>query len=1064
MSAVRQRPALTEGPLTNGAVADGPVVPRLIRPASALWAAGWLGRALHAAMLLALTLSLGVGAGLGLLAWRLGHGPLDVTGLARWAAARHRSNATLGRVTVAWAGFEQGAGRALHIEAADIQILAPPFEVRRAVADLSVAALLHGEMVPRTVTLQGVRGTVSLGSVSADSGSETPDAALRRILATLKQPARTDLADFGPTLLRQLRTVVLDDADLALDGGPGLGTGHVLGTARFVRTPEGGVVGTAQAHLTLGTARADATVTAALAETGTRLDLTLTPIDLAALSAAPTLARLGVLQSTVSGHIVLTLTPALTPRDMDVQVSAGAGRLVLQDVSAPFEAAMLAGTARWAAAAALPAEATVSQAQVVLKSPTGGSPVTLRLTGSATNNGGTGRGEGTLTVDHVLLADMPGLWPEKWGGHARPWLVQNITAGMAHDGHAHFVVETGQDGAHPKLVGLSAGLVGEDITVHWLRPAPPVEHVQASLAMSTPDLLEITASKGQEGALQLQNGQLRITGLSFKDQEMSIDAGVAGPVPALITLLKHPALHLLSDHPIPVQRPAGMLQGKLQITLPLDNDVQFEQVGIHASGRLSGLRLGAVVAGRDLEQGDIAIDVTQDGLHASGPATVAGIASQIGLTMDFTPGAATQIVQHATLAGQTTPRQLAAAGLDPGSAMPSGTALVTADYSEQRGGQALVALRADLREAALALPGWKKPPGAGATVSGRLTLMKGRLVEIDSLRAEGPGLRIEGRAELAGNEPVRLVLNPIEIGPTRARGEIELAPAPGMPTRLNLSGTVLDLSTIFSSKPGGSGAGGSGKAPGFIADVKFDRIILAHGNSFGLVQAHAEHDGSRLRALHLQTAGPERVLADVVPESAGRRVSLHAVDAGTLFRALDLTQTIVGGTLAIQARYDDRAAGMPLSGQADLTDFHVQDAPAVGKLLQALSVFGLPEAMSGPGLKLDRLSAPFVWNGDQLYLGESTATSTSLGLTAKGKIDVAQHTLDVAGTVVPFYAVNAALGRLPVIGRLFSPERGGGLFSLSYGLHGNLANPSVAVNPLSILTPGLARRLFRLFD
>ena len=72
--------------------------------------------------------------------------------------------------------------------------------------------------------------------------------------------------------------------------------------------------------------------------------------------------------------------------------------------------------------------------------------------------------------------------------------------------------------------------------------------------------------------------------------------------------------------------------------------------------------------------------------------------------------------------------------------------------------------------------------------------------------------------------------------------------------------------------------------------------------------------------------------------------------------------------------------------------------------------------------------------------------------------------LDVNGTVVPVYALNSALGRIPLLGGLFSAERGGGLFAVNYSVRGPFDNPAVTVNPLSALTPGFLRRLFRIFD
>ena len=1065
MSSVRQRPPVPAADipiLHNPAPQRRSAEPVAIRSGYARGAAG-IGHGVRMTFLLLLTLALIAGIGVCSLAWRLGQGPLEVTAAVRWLAEhRLEQDVSVGRATIAWAGYAQGSGRAFHLELQDLTVTPPgqqPGTIQHASADLSMPALLRGQAVPRSLLLQGVRATIALdaapsgpGPVSASDPGSDPATRLRALS--------------GPVaaIVQELQSVTLEDADFVLTHA-GIGPGHVQGDAHLTRAPAGGIEGAARAHISLGHAQADTELHASSGADGTKLEVTLTPVDLAALAVVPGLDRLAPLQAPLGLHATLDLSPALLPRTLTLETRAGPGRAVVQGVGLPFEALTLAGTASWAPGSPLPVQAEVSQGTLVIRSPSGAKPTTATFKVHAARTTSMLRAEGSVMADQAAIADFSTLWPERFGGHARPWLVENITAGTVHHGHAEFVIEAGADGTHPKLTALTAGMVGDDVTIHWLRPVPPVEHVQALLSMTTPDVLEITASSGRQGTARMKDALIRMTGLSVKDQDLSMSTALEGSVPELLGLLKHPRLHLLSDHPIPVQRPAGTLAGTLDITLPLEHDLQFEQVGIHGQGRLSGLRLGGIVAGRDLDRGTITFDVTQDGLHASGPATVAGFASDVTVEMNFTHGDPALVTQHATVAGRATRAQLVAGGFDPGAFMPAGAVSIQGGYTEHQSGRAEVALRADLREAVLAGAGWKKPSGLAGVASGRLQLLHGRLTGIDELRAEAPGLRIEGRAELAGGEPSGLVLNPIEIGPTRAHGEIKLSQGPGSPVRLNLAGPVLDLSSLFGpSSPGSSAAPAGKKPPAFVADLAFDTVLLAGQRPFGQVRAHAEHDGTRLNRLQVQTGGAERVQAEITPVPGGRRLLLRAQDAGAVFAAADVTSNITGGILAIDGRFDDGRPASPLSGTLNLTSFHVQDAPVVGKLLQALSVFGLPEALDGPGLKLNLLQAPFEWSNNDVYLGESEVHSASLGLTAKGHIDLGRHTLDVTGTVVPLYVINSALGRLPVIGRLFSPEKGGGLFSLSYGLHGPLADPAVKVNPLSILTPGLARRLFRLFD
>ncbi len=84
-------------------------------------------------------------------------------------------------------------------------------------------------------------------------------------------------------------------------------------------------------------------------------------------------------------------------------------------------------------------------------------------------------------------------------------------------------------------------------------------------------------------------------------------------------------------------------------------------------------------------------------------------------------------------------------------------------------------------------------------------------------------------------------------------------------------------------------------------------------------------------------------------------------------------------------------------------------------------------------------------------------------MTAQGRIDLDDDRIDVQGTIVPAYFFNSLLGNIPLIGKLFSPEQGGGVFAARYALQGPLDDPSVSVNPLSALTPGFLRNIFGLF-
>ena len=102
----------------------------------------------------------------------------------------------------------------------------------------------------------------------------------------------------------------------------------------------------------------------------------------------------------------------------------------------------------------------------------------------------------------------------------------------------------------------------------------------------------------------------------------------------------------------------------------------------------------------------------------------------------------------------------------------------------------------------------------------------------------------------------------------------------------------------------------------------------------------------------------------------------------------------------VDADYDDTTRDHTLSGTLGINDFRISRAPVLGKLLQAVTLYGLVDALGGPGLSFSRLTAPFQFNDQALILRDARAFSPSLGLTAKGRIDRTGNRLDLEGTLV----------------------------------------------------------------
>src|SRR5262249_14242029 len=104
--------------------------------------------------------------------------------------------------------------------------------------------------------------------------------------------------------------------------------------------------------------------------------------------------------------------------------------------------------------------------------------------------------------------------------------------------------------------------------------------------------------------------------------------------------------------------------------------------------------------------------------------------------------------------------------------------------------------------------------------------------------------------------------------------------------------------------------------------------------------------------------------------------------------------------------------------------------------------------------------APIKLVDGKVTIEEGQAAGQALGVTVNGVVDLDQKKLDIEGVLVPAYSVNSALGNMPVVGNIFVSRRGEGVFALTYNIDGPFEATRVFVNPLSVIAPGLLRRIF----
>ncbi|NQV57860.1 MAG: hypothetical protein HQ503_18500 [Rhodospirillales bacterium] len=188
-------------------------------------------------------------------------------------------------------------------------------------------------------------------------------------------------------------------------------------------------------------------------------------------------------------------------------------------------------------------------------------------------------------------------------------------------------------------------------------------------------------------------------------------------------------------------------------------------------------------------------------------------------------------------------------------------------------------------------------------------------------------------------------------------------------------------------------------------------------------------------------------------------------DAGAALKVLDFNENIADGTLKIEGVYKGMKPDDPLEGTLIARDFRVLNAPLFAQLLSVASITGVLDAMRGGGLPFSIMEVPFVSAKNVLRVDNARANGISIGVTATGNLDSKTGKINVEGTLIPAFIINSALGHLPIVGPLFSGgQKCGGVFVANFSIKGNVDKLVVTTNPLTALTPGFLRNIFKVFQ
>lgn len=946
------------------------------------------------------------------------------------------------------------------------------FELIRGESDVvtSIGGVLDVDGRPQRTEMKArLDLATAVAEVSVALGDVRPDI-VTQLLPVLGFLSAFDAPISGDLAFRVTRRGGIEDATVHLTAGPGSvgipGTGRSLPLRSMVlrgATAEANLFEVAEFVLDAGGQRIAATGDLRWSDEGSRARIRfdgLNPAVLAALS--PEMAPASGIDLPLDGWVDAFMPTGVTPEKIAFGLQSDGGEVAWRDLfPEPVKVSRLeiAGSADLGAG-----RLRLDQLSVGLGGP--------RIDGSAvlqTVHGGAAV-QAQIKARDVPTNDLKRLWPKGVAKGARGWVLEHLSNGGVSEANAKVALVLSEDGPSVPMASVTGDMRINGVTAVYWDPLPPFQDVNGT-ATFTENRFDLQVTGGRYRNIRVRGGDMAFTNLGDElDREFAdIEVDVEGPLPEIIAVLDRPPLGYAEWLGVEPEKVGGQARAKLHVQLPLLQDVSLEQIQIAADADLTQVRWPDAALGQDLEDGTLTLRLDKASLDLGGRATLAGAPVKLNLHEVFAGG--TQLKATATV-DDAARRRL---GYD---LVPYLTGPVEVDVDLQgRRSRSTIVARADLSKASLAVSeaGWRKPAGIAARAQAAFTLTDGEMSAIDDFSLTAPGASIEGKATVdpATGAWRRIDAKRLRLG---ARTDLGFQLTRGADGELHVDarGASVDLAPVIEardaetadeSQPDPTKAADHGPPIAVIADI--GRVWVSDDLPIDRVSGHVIwRDGGPGPGDLSGNVGGTAPVRYVASESGGRlRVSLSGDDFGRTLKAAGLFDTIVGGPFSLTATRPigtaPGAAQAGYDGQLDVKAFRLVKAPLAARLFAAAALTGLADlASADEGLAFAGLTAPFTYGGGKLVLMPGRAYGSSVGATWRGGLDFGTDTVDVAGTLVPFYAVNRVIGAVPLLGDILTGGEGGGIFAVTYALEGPLDEPDLSVNPLSILAPGFLRGLF----
>lgn len=664
---------------------------------------------------------------------------------------------------------------------------------------------------------------------------------------------------------------------------------------------------------------------------------------------------------------------------------------------------------------------------------------------------------------NVNVATVLAFWPVELADGGRDFVSRNIVGGRGYD--ATFQIDMAAE-------DIVAGRLPNDAMelrfrfdggqFFYVSTMTPVTEGQGSAVM-VGNAMQITLDSGLIGDMRLREGFVDLPRFNPKGALARFGGRAQASAQDVMELIDMEPLAIPSQYGIDPQSISGQGDIQIEIIRPMLSNVPEEDLRFSVEADFEDVSAPTGFGEIRLNDGIVHMTANESRIVASGPVRFGPAPGHLTWTEDLTldeDEASTVFQLEATLDSAA----MDALGL-PLRRFIDGEVVIQAETLGEALEFETVRVAADLTRATIEMPGeiWAKPSGADAQAEfSFVTSADGERV-IDYVEAQAEGLELQGSVRLAADGRLidarfeRLFIEEfLDAGIAVTRnGSLD------GPLSIDVVGRFLDVRNILPNMLDMSGGGGS--PPPIGLNVIIDTVRTSDEVSYENVSLTWESNELGEESLNVSGDGPDgQFITTMAAAGSGepRQFTMQSPDFGRLLRLFGVFENVSDGVVRI-------SGSLPPAGSEGITrinleadNFTLIRMPVLARILAAGSFEGLGALLNGDGISFDTLRADIALEDGLMMVAEARAAGPSLGVTTNGSVDLDGEMIALDGVLAPSYGVNSLLGNLPLVGDILVSRPGEGVIGVTFSVEGPFDGPTVFANPLSVLAPGVLRRMF----